>query len=344
MTQKVFFLGAGFSKAVNGEYPLMSDLTTEALAHVQKSSAQKHLEELAPKIKQNIESLLTYLSTDLPWKTDTTKYANKSLYCAIVQALSEIFTEYAKQAKPAGDRNSVWWKFADKVRLDAKKYNFITLNYDILLEVMLKGVYPVDINTPRVTYADFYSYPMTAIANRIPKPAFVLGSNRSKPAVPKILKLHGSANWFWAGVSASDILYYKQDYNKYSSSEPETLTYGLKPYIIPPMLDKSSFYNHIAIHSLWKQAEELLQNADEIYIIGFSFPQTDLAVKYLFQSALRKRNPKIYVVNSAPRSALIANYQAVFGDIDLNYVCTGHSNVVTEFITQKILDEVEPHV
>lgn len=338
MTQKVFFLGAGFSKAVNGEYPLMSELTTEALAHVQKSSAQKHLEELAPQIKQNIESLLTYLSTDLPWKTDTTKYANKSLYCAIVQALSEIFTEYAQYERPTDNRNSVWWKFADKVRRHAWEYNFITLNYDILLEVMLKEVYPVSNGFP-IYYADFYSYPMAWIGNRLPSHTAGFTANNAHSDMPKILKLHGSANWFWAGVSPSDILYYRN----WSHEESDTITMGLKPYIIPPVLDKSSFYNHIAIHSLWKQAEELLQNADEIYIIGFSFPQTDLAVKYLFQSALRKRTPKIYVVNSAPESALTANYQAVFGDMDLNYVCTGHSNVVTEFITQKILDEVEPH-
>lgn len=339
MTQKVFFLGAGFSKAINREYPLMSELTTEALALVQKSSAQQHLTELAPQIKQNIESLLTYLSTDLPWKTDTTKYANKSLYCAIVQALSEIFTEHAQQAKLTDDRNSVWWKFANEVRLHAEKYNFITLNYDILLETMLQEVYPVSNDFSMVSYEDFYSYPMTWIGNRVPQNSFGFASNRQKSVTPHILKLHGSANWFWAGVSPSDILYYRN----WNVNESAGITTGLKPYIIPPVLDKSSFYNHIAIHSLWQQAEELLKNANEIYIIGFSFPQTDLAVKYLFQSALRKRTPKIYVVNSASPKRLKANYQTVFGNADLNYTYTGQSNAVTQFITHKILDEEEPH-
>ena len=343
MTRKVFFLGAGFSKAVNGEYPLMRDLHDLVHSRIEKDSVLTHWQELAPIITTDIESLLSYLSTPFPWKTDTTQYANKALFSAIVKSLSEIFLDLDKQDFAVWDRSNIFVKLAEKIMISNGGYHFVTLNYDILLEQLLLNAYHRHRPMLHPNLSDFYSYPMTWIGERASSshPPFARLERGIK--VPKILKLHGSANWFWAGVSASDILYYKQDYNKYSSSEPETLTYGLKPYIIPPMLDKSSFYNHIAIHSLWKQAEELLQNADEIYIIGFSFPQTDLAVKYLFQSALRKRNPKIYVVNSAPKSALIANYQAVFGDMDLNYVCTGHSNVVTEFITQKILDEEEPH-
>lgn len=332
MTQKVFFLGAGFSKAVNDNYPLMRELTTEALARVEKGSAQHHLTELAPQITQNIEGLLTYLSTDLPWKTDTTKYANKSLYCAIVQALSDIFMEYARHEKAKDDRNSLWWQFADKIRRHAWDYNFITLNYDILLEVMLQAVYPT---TSWVNYHDFYSYPMTWIGNRMPKNAFGFAYEGKKGTAPKILKLHGSANWFWAGVSPSDVLYYRN----WISAENNNITMGLKPYIIPPVLDKSSFYSHIAIHSLWKQAEELLQQADEIYIIGFSFPQTDLAVKYLFQSALRNRDPKIYVVNTASLFDLEPRYEQVFKLSNLNYDYTEKPDAVERFIKEIILPE-----
>lgn len=335
MTQKVFFLGAGFSKAVNNSYPLMSELTTKALARVEKGSAQQHLTELAPQITQNIEGLLTYLSTDLPWKTDTTKYANKSLYCAIVQALSDIFMEYARHEKTKDDRNSLWWQFADKIRRHAWDYNFITLNYDILLEVMLKAAYPIDLNTPSINYADFYSYPMAWIGDRLPKHFFVLGSNKSKPAAPKILKLHGSANWFWAGVSPSDVLYYRN----WTSDEKDNIPMGLKPYIIPPVLDKSSFYSHIAIHALWKQAEELLQQADEIYIIGFSFPQTDLSVRFLFQSALRSSQPDIYVVNKEEESNLRPVYQDVLQGKCVNYTYTGKDDAVESFIREVCLAE-----
>ena len=87
MTQRVFFLGAGFSKAVNNNYPLMAELTQQVFERLEKESVRKHLDEIPPQVKQNIESLLTYLSTDFPWKTDTTKYANLALYASTVHIL-----------------------------------------------------------------------------------------------------------------------------------------------------------------------------------------------------------------------------------------------------------------
>ena len=91
MTNKVFFLGAGFSKAVRSHYPLMGELTQQVFERLKKESVRKHLDEIPPLVKQDIESLLTYLSTDSPWKTDATKYENKALYSAIVKILSDIF-------------------------------------------------------------------------------------------------------------------------------------------------------------------------------------------------------------------------------------------------------------
>ena len=115
---------------------------------------------------------------------------------------------------------------------------------------------------------------------------------------------------------------------------------GLKPYIIPPVLDKNAFYNHIAIRSLWQQAEQLLKHADEIYIIGFSFPQTDLSVKYLFQSALRNSNSEIYVVNIESIEKLEQNYHFVFENKNIDYSYTGKSNVLEKFIRDVILEEI----
>ena len=90
---------------------------------------------------------------------------------------------------------------------------------------------------------------------------------------------------------------------------------------------------------MWKQAEQLLREADEIYIIGFSFPQTDLAVKYLFQSALRNRNPKVYVVNTASLLDLEPLYEQVFKLSNLNYDYTEKPDAVERFIKEIILTE-----
>lgn len=50
---------------------------------------------------------------------------------------------------------------------------------------------------------------------------------------------------------------------------------------------------------IWSKAYQYLKNAKRIYIIGFSFPETDSAIRYLFESALssNKNNPNIYIVD-----------------------------------------------
>lgn len=334
MTEKVFFLGAGFSKAISAEYPLMKELTQQVLTELRRESLQKHLSEIPPQVKQDIESLLTYLSTDFPWKKDTEKYANLALYTNIVEILSSIFVRHTPQEFSYAKLPEIGKKFAQGILWDSRSYNFITLNYDILLEQLLLCVRKQQNPKEFISYQDFYPYPVEWIGYRNTQGgSFWGGEKKLYPPIPQILKLHGSANWFWAGISPSDILYYRN----WNRNEEAIMNKGLKPYIIPPVLDKNALYNHIAIHSLWRDAEDLIRIAEEVYIIGFSFPQTDLAVKYLFQSALRKYRPHIYVINTASEQKLSQNYSKVFGNIKLDYTYTGTEDALERFIREHLL-------
>ncbi|MBS6474312.1 MAG: SIR2 family protein [Acetobacter sp.] len=319
MTKRIFFLGAGFSKAIDEDYPLMEGLTQNIGIMLEKESVAKHYEEIAPLTKGNVESLLTYLATDFPWKSDVTKFSNHALYAAIIEKISEEFKRLIKEYK--GINNPVWNQFSSFVKKNWEDCNFITLNYDILLEQLLLKNFIEKENDKYSIFNGFYRYPIAYIGER-DNSAFL---GEAKDKVPAILKLHGSANWFWAGMTPSDVLYYRM----WENDESETALQGLKPYIIPPVMDKNAFYNHIAIHSLWKRAEQLLKDAEEIYIIGFSFPQTDLSVKYLFQSALRDSTAPIYVINPEQEKTLRINYDKVFGN---------KSNVIYEYVGKKKKD------
>ncbi len=337
MTKRVFFLGAGFSKAIDSSYPLMKELTDDIECKIEKSSVAKHYGEIAPLIKQDIEALLTYLSTDFPWKTETRKYANLALYEEIIRLISEQFSSLARESVKNNTSSTIGENLAQYASTHLDECNFITLNYDLLLENLLLSKLE-RINT-EIGFADFYKYPMAWIGSRNHSGTFGFTTyeRENKPNIPAILKLHGSANWFWAGINPSDVIYYRN----WNRNEETNIDMGLKPYIIPPVMDKNAFYNHIAIHALWQEAEKLLKEADEVYIIGFSFPQTDLSVKYLFQSALRKSNAKIYVVNPETEKTLRVNYDKVFGEGNRN-VCYDYSGIsekdytVTErFIAEK---------
>ena len=76
------------------------------------------------------------------------------------------------------------------------------------------------------------------------------------------------------------------------------------PVIIPPVKNKSyDFYGEL-FPTLWGKAEEALVNADKIYILGYSFPITDIASKELFSKAFCKRKsiPDVIIINPMPDS------------------------------------------
>lgn len=74
------------------------------------------------------------------------------------------------------------------------------------------------------------------------------------------------------------------------------------PLIIPPVKHKEYDLFGTLFTQVWDEAQKQIEKADEIYIIGYSFPKTDIRTDQLFKSAFIKRNtiPKIIILNPAP--------------------------------------------
>lgn len=97
------------------------------------------------------------------------------------------------------------------------------------------------------------------------------------------------------------------------------------PLIIPPVLDKQYGLYGILFESLWEQAEKAIETADEIIIIGYSFPLTDVQSQSLFKKAFIKRQsiPKIKILDPNPEGikemisfslGVPTNYITIFND------------------------------
>ena len=341
--KKVFFLGAGFSRAIVSTYPTLSNLLKEIESKIgeKEPSLRDYYSKRIPlEQKGNIETLLTYLSEDLPFKDEIQRALDLSLYKDIVRLVSEKFYNLAAENywNSENTNKSTRNQLAYYIKNEYCNVNFISLNYDLILERIFWAVFN-EINFPELivkgsfnfpppTLDLFYKYRMLSLKE--------LEGNynyRSPHLWPGIIKLHGSANWFWAASTKADPIYFRvfSENNDFI----KRLSGGLIPYIVPPILNKNSFYNHIALKFLWGEAHKLLQDANEIYIVGFSFPQTDLSVRFLFQSALRDSSAKIYVVNSAAEEELKKNYEQVFGGKGLNYNYTGSEDALQKFISYK---------
>ena len=78
------------------------------------------------------------------------------------------------------------------------------------------------------------------------------------------------------------------------------------PLIIPPVQHKTYTLFGPLFTDLWKRAESTLRAADEIALIGYSFPPTDVQSLDLFKKALCGRSsiPQITVCNPDPTRAL----------------------------------------
>lgn len=333
MTERVFFLGAGFSKAIAPSFPLLRELSEYVSTSMECKNpviGKTHLPELFEKIpveiKNNVEDLLMYLSSNFPWKDEAKVSADRALFYETVDTISEYFLN---NQNIRINNFSLWKGFSNKIA-SSYEFCFISLNYDVLLEkILYENLLPY--------FYKFYSYPILDIRTRFEPDITIKDDTRST----KLIKLHGSANWFYSGVTPSDTIYCYPWNEKYNMAQRA----GLKPFIVPPVSDKSGFYNHIALKHLWKEASFEVSMADEIYIIGYSFPQSDASIRFFFQEALQNvpfsDDPKIFVVNKARRSELEKNYNLVFPQnlIDVNYEYCGDENCVERFIREKILEE-----
>lgn len=74
------------------------------------------------------------------------------------------------------------------------------------------------------------------------------------------------------------------------------------PLIIPPVKHKTYDMYGDLFGGLWREAEDLLAQADTIIVIGYSFPPTDLQADHLFRRAFgrRKSMPQVIIVDPMP--------------------------------------------
>lgn len=335
----VFFLGAGFSKAIISSFPTLQELTKKITTTYrgEKESVTTHFyREIPIEYKENIEHLLTFLSSNLPFKTDVQVSTDEALYKDLRNKIAHYFEIMADINLPNKPELDLFCSYI-------KEYNIpcITLNYDILLEKVFENFLKKRDKQKISAYEYFYSCPISSIHDRQPSQSFGFATFeddlRRHDEFPIILKLHGSINWLCAGISQTDPVFctqlpFKSKYNY--------LIRDLQPMIVPPIMDKTSIYNHMIFKSIWRQSYEKLQTAEEIYICGFSFPETDLSIRFLFQSALEKNKKlqKIYFINTGNDFATKVNHfsKALAGfenKLDFTYCC---EDSLTKFINDII--------
>lgn len=142
----------------------------------------------------------------------------------------------------------------------------------------------------------------------------------------KILKLHGSINWYSVYKPEDAVETSPEEMRKQLVLLPIHITYRAKgepmifgkgedifdPLIITPTSRKPVEEEPI-LRQIWSKAREELKGCKRLIIIGYSFPPTDFHVKRLFLEAFADSSPEdITIVNPASDSISLVRHMTHF--------------------------------
>ena len=138
----------------------------------------------------------------------------------------------------------------------------------------------------------------------------------------KILKLHGSLNWWYTVRSSDDprnairapgnklmcvnapilrrvVRYFDEKKSRFKHAVP---------LVVPPIYEKASRFFR-PLRSIWTAAAQEISQANRIVVFGYSFPETDFAARSLFRKGFHanKRLNRVDVIDPNPDVAAKAS-------------------------------------
>lgn len=151
------------------------------------------------------------------------------------------------------------------------------------------------------------------------------GRRRDRPASPRLrlYKLHGSVNWLRCDLCEHIYINLRGAIGGYgySRKRSENTTCHcehnpLRTVLIAPSLVRD--IREVNILEIWKHSLELLREADDWVLIGYSFPPEDIMVRSLFVRAGQGRRtpPRVTVVQKGDDPHTRARYEVFFPGCD----------------------------
>lgn len=292
-----YILGAGFSKAINDNMPTMPQLSQ----HVVEKIPIDRLRQIsgASLFRHDFEAWLTYLSTEQPWLKQSENLRNQAAFFEIAEAVSEVIEKIQNLVFKA---RIPPWLTTLAHHWDQDSASVITFNYDSLVEAAAQEVLPGAGGMKHG--ASVYPVALTPLSSRVPSQGLSSGTQRRLAF--RLLKLHGSVNWFYSGHDAphGDTVYLREGTQTWKPQRilahsreeaEEGVLLDKSPLIVPPTAMKTMFYGNDILRAQWRLAAQAISEVDELHIIGYSAPEGDLLVRALISTNFKGR--RIVVVN-----------------------------------------------
>lgn len=282
----VLVLGAGFSKAVSGRFPLTDDLGTSAMALAGVSRDR-------PFKDGRFEAWLSQLAEPQPYLSQAENTSNLAVFERLVQAIHRVMCEVEREVVADG---LPAWVVRLVSALHARRAVLITFNYDRIIERALMELDLHDFDQPSgdhlVSWIDMFgdvpSYP--------PIPMRFSGGLK---ATIRLLKLHGSLNWYWVPGDSSGATLHHWELDDDTEGRARYLP-GREPFVVPPAATKSAFFRNPIMAETWRRAAGALRAADSVALVGYSLPVADLVAAGMISETVAREGVAVTVVNPAP--------------------------------------------
>ena len=292
----VLVLGAGFSRSLSDRMPLTDELGNLCLEL--HGLRQHHRVPEHGFRGGTFETWLSRLADEQPYLAAEENLENQALFLRFSAAIADVLGERVHDALTLG-----WPEWLPEfLRVSHQcRSTLITFNYDTLIECGVATNLLDDWGAPE---------PVFWAENLGDVPSWPPGSLRlaATPAHSfKLLKLHGSLNWYWSPGDSTGISVARRvlpgTYNqatRYTEEDRRRELPGRVPFVVPPSATKSPYYRNPIVQEFWRQAAKSLRSAQAVTIVGYSLPPSDLTVASMLTDTLIDSTAPIRVVDINP--------------------------------------------
>lgn len=182
------------------------------------------------------------------------------------------------------DQNSAPTHYAFAKNMLQPGDSIITFNYDVIIDQTIMDVTQEENSKIQWHPSSGYGLSFSGYINQL-TPSLRATILPLANAVSDVLifKLHGSLGWI-VGKDDALALYLKSRNNKICLAQKGHLSGSF--FIVPPLRNKQ-FPEWI--EKIWRDAEECLARADQVFCIGYSFPKTDSKAVNMFKRACKDK-------------------------------------------------------
>jgi hypothetical protein len=249
------------------------------------------------------------LAGDQPYLSDAENAENRVAFMRFSEVIAEIIG--ARVEEVLADRYPEWL-LAFVSAAHHTRATVITFNYDTLIECMVATPTGI-LGNPNEFGQLWQGVAWTELTGGLPPwpPGATPYGGPQQVETLRLLKLHGSLNWYWRAGDSSGVSVARRNLpgwfgepQPYEEEQRRRALPGRTPFVVPPSASKSDYYANPITQEMWRQAAERLSGARRLIFMGYSLPVTDVTFSNMLRDSVNDSEAQIMIADYCPSPIL----------------------------------------